>query len=144
MTTFKGWWNLVLHWNLLFQVSFIFGRNFICSPTSLLLRTQKPLSLEEIPIQDLEVSADFDQTSEELLYLINNNLTQINEYVGFTVTVGFALIVVYIIMKPVFFLLSALFCFPCYASSALPANYSEALLKGYDNPDLPISDNYSD
>jgi hypothetical protein len=81
--------------------------------------------------------------SSRLRDLINNNLTQINAYVGFTVTVGFALIVVYIIMKPVFFLLSALFCFPCYASSALPAN-SEALLKGYDNPDLPISDNYSD
>ena len=39
-------------------------------------------------LQDLEVSEDFDQTSEELLYSINNNLTQINTYVGFTVTIG--------------------------------------------------------
>lgn len=56
-------------------------------------------------LQDLEVSEDFDQTSEELLYSINNNLTQINAYVGFTVTVGFALIIVYIIIKPVFYFL---------------------------------------
>lgn len=28
-------------------------------------------------LQDLEVSEDFDQTSQELLYSINNNLTQI-------------------------------------------------------------------
>ena len=54
-------------------------------------------------LQDLEVSEDFDQTSQELLYSINNNLTQINTYVGFTVTVGFALLIVYIIMKPVFY-----------------------------------------
>lgn len=50
-------------------------------------------------LQDLEVSEDFDQTSQELLYSINNNLTQINTYVGFTVSVGFALLIVYIIMK---------------------------------------------
>ncbi len=56
-------------------------------------------------LQDLEVSEDFDQTSQELLYSINNNLTQINTYVGFTVTVGFALIIVYIIIKPVFYFL---------------------------------------
>lgn len=56
-------------------------------------------------LQDLEESEDFDQTSEELLYSINNNLTQINAYVGFTVTVGFALIIVYIIIKPVFYFL---------------------------------------
>lgn len=56
-------------------------------------------------LQDLEVSEDFDQTSQELLYSINNNLTQINAYVGFTVTVGFALIIVYIIIKPVFYFL---------------------------------------
>ncbi|WP_277407603.1 hypothetical protein [Lacrimispora xylanisolvens] len=56
-------------------------------------------------LQDLEVSEDFDQTSQELLYSINNNLTQINTYVGFTVTVGFALLIVYIIMKPVFYFL---------------------------------------
>lgn len=54
---------------------------------------------------ELEVSEDFDQTSQELLYSINNNLTQINTYVGFTVTVGFALIIVYIIIKPVFYFL---------------------------------------
>jgi hypothetical protein len=53
--------------------------------------------------QDLEVSEDFDQTSEELLYSINNNLTQINTYIGFTVSVGFALLIVYIIIKPVFY-----------------------------------------
>ncbi|PPK82236.1 hypothetical protein BXY41_103452 [Lacrimispora xylanisolvens] len=56
-------------------------------------------------LQDLEVSENFDQTSQELLYSINNNLTQINTYVGFTVTVGFALLIVYIIMKPVFYFL---------------------------------------
>ena len=56
-------------------------------------------------LQDLEVSEDFDQTSQELLYSINNNLTQINTYVGFTVSVGFALLIVYIIMKPVFYFL---------------------------------------
>nr|WP_314465304.1 hypothetical protein [uncultured Clostridium sp.] len=56
-------------------------------------------------LQDLEGSEDFDQTSQELLYSINNNLTQINTYVGFTVTVGFALIIVYIIIKPVFYFL---------------------------------------
>ena len=61
--------------------------------------------LEFESTQDLEVSEDFDQTSEELLYSINNNLTQINAYLGFAVTVGFALIVVYIIMKPVFYFL---------------------------------------
>jgi hypothetical protein len=157
-------------------------------------------------LQDLEVSEDFDQTSQELLYSINNNLTQINTYVGFTVTVGFALIIVYIIIKPVFYkqfnrfnscwvddhgnhgwywtdspyylqvsvmavrdfrlsevplllhwcmevfmsvrlalavLVSAIFCFPCYASSALPASPSNALIKGYDIPDLPKSDSYA-
>ena len=56
-------------------------------------------------LQDLEVSEDFDQTSQELLYSINNNLTQINTYVGFTVSVGFALLIVYIIMKPIFYFL---------------------------------------
>ena len=61
--------------------------------------------LEWESLQDLEESEDFDQTSEELLYSINNNLTQINAYVGFTVTVGFALIIVYIIIKPVFYFL---------------------------------------
>lgn len=61
--------------------------------------------LEWESLQDLEVSQDFEQTSGELLYSINNNLLQINAYVGFTVTVGFALIVVYIIMKPVFYFL---------------------------------------
>ena len=35
------------------------------------------------------------------------------------------------------FLLSALFCFPCYASSSLTDTSSDALLKGYDIPDLP-------
>ena len=39
-------------------------------------------------------------------------------------------------------LLSVFFCFPCYASSALPASPSNALLKGYDIPDLPKSDSY--
>ena len=34
--------------------------------------------LELESTQDLEASEDFDQTSEELLYSINNNLTQIN------------------------------------------------------------------
>jgi hypothetical protein len=53
--------------------------------------------------QDLEISENFDQTSEELLYSINNNLTQINTYIGFTVSVGFALLIVYIIIKPVFY-----------------------------------------
>ncbi len=40
-------------------------------------------------------------------------------------------------------LLSAIFCFPCYASSALPASPSNALIKGYDIPDLPKSDSYA-
>jgi hypothetical protein len=61
--------------------------------------------LELESTQDLEASEDFDQTCEELLYSINNNLTQINAYLGFAVTVGFALIVVYIIIKPVFYFL---------------------------------------
>ena len=52
--------------------------------------------------EELE-SADFDQTSEELLYSINNNLTQINANISFLVSVGFALLIVYIIMKPVFY-----------------------------------------
>ena len=42
------------------------------------------------------------------------------------------------------FLISALFCFPCCASSTSPASPSSALLKGYDIPDLPKSDSYSD
>jgi len=33
-------------------------------------------------LQDLEVSEDFDQTSQELLYSINNNLTQIISTLG--------------------------------------------------------------
>lgn len=52
--------------------------------------------------EELE-STDFDQTSEELLYSINNNLTQINANISFLVSVGFALLIVYIIMKPVFY-----------------------------------------
>ena len=40
-------------------------------------------------------------------------------------------------------LISAIFCFPCYASSALPASPSNALIKGYDIPDLPKSDSYA-
>ncbi len=40
-------------------------------------------------------------------------------------------------------LISAIFCFPCYASSALPASPSNALIKGYDIPDLPKNDSYA-
>lgn len=52
--------------------------------------------------EELETT-DFDQTFEELLYSINNNLTQINANISFIVSVGFALLIVYIIMKPVFY-----------------------------------------
>jgi hypothetical protein len=41
-------------------------------------------------------------------------------------------------------LLSVLFCFPCYASSALSASPSNALMKGYEIPELPKSDRYLD
>lgn len=43
-----------------------------------------------------------DMSTDELLVSINNNLTQINLYVGFTVTVGFAIAVVYITLRPIF------------------------------------------
>lgn len=46
-----------------------------------------------------------DLTAEELLYSINNNVMQLNLFVGFTVTVGFALLIVYIILRPVFYFL---------------------------------------
>lgn len=52
-------------------------------------------------INDL-VATTSDMTTEELLVSINDNLTQINLFTGFTVTVGFALVIVYITIKPVF------------------------------------------
>lgn len=67
--------------------------------SSLATTSEADFSVED---EELE-STDFDQTSEELLYSINNNLTQINANISFTVSVGFALLIVYIIMKPVFY-----------------------------------------
>jgi len=51
------------------------------------------------------VFADYDgeMTVEELLYSINSNVTQINVTVLFAVNVAFAILIVYIILKPLFY-----------------------------------------
>ena len=51
------------------------------------------------------VFADYDgeMTVEELLYSINSNVTQINVTVLFAVNVAFAILIVYIILRPLFY-----------------------------------------
>lgn len=46
-----------------------------------------------------------DVTAEELLYSIDSKLTQVNAYTTFGVTIGFALIIVYITLRPIFYFL---------------------------------------
>lgn len=65
------------------------------------------MSLEWELMQSDDSDSDYDSyvssaESLELLTSINDNLTNINLLLGFLVTVGFAVLIVYIIIRPVF------------------------------------------
>jgi|GEM_PF-5456995 len=49
------------------------------------------------------VDYDGEMSAEELLYSINSNVTQINVTVLFAVNVAFAILIVYIILRPLFY-----------------------------------------
>ena len=65
---------------------------------------------EYIPSEDEDIYAIFDpydgdMTAEEMLYSINSNVTQLNVTVSFTVSMAFAILIVYITLRPIFYFL---------------------------------------